>query len=130
LPVPSEPGLILSVRLHQVTLLAILAAKSIAVPLSPAFPAPELQYILNHSEALLLLSSSKFAAKAQEVLRTELDVEPAYLQLSKFQGGGNHEKVTLEKTGLGSAGMMLYTSGTTNRPVRPAQPFMIYPAAS
>ncbi len=104
------------------TLLAILAAKSIAVPLSPAFPAPELQYILNHSEALLLLSSSKFASKAQEVLRTELDVEPAYLQLSKFQGGGNHEKVTLEKTGPGAAGMMLYTSGTTNRPVRPSQP--------
>lgn len=100
------------------TLLAILAAKSIAVPLSPAFPAPELQYILNHSEALMLLSSAKFSSKAQDVLKTELDVEPAYLQLNKFQGGGVHEKVTLEKTGPGSAGMMLYTSGTTNRPVR------------
>ncbi|KAK4105702.1 acetyl-CoA synthetase-like protein [Parathielavia hyrcaniae] len=101
---------------YVVTLLAILAAKSIAVPLSPAFPPPELQYILNHSEALMLLSSAKFAQKAEEVLRTELDVEPAYLQLSKFQGGGLHEKVTLEKTEPGSAGMMLYTSGTTNRP--------------
>jgi acyl-CoA synthetase (AMP-forming)/AMP-acid ligase II len=101
-----------------VTLLAILAAKSIAVPLSPAFPAPELQYILNHSEALMLLSSAKFATKAQEVLKTELDVEPTYLQLSKFQGDGAHEQVTLERTGSDSAGMMLYTSGTTNRPVR------------
>lgn len=99
------------------TLLAILAAKSIAVPLSPAFPAPELQYILNHSEAMMLLSSTKFAPKAEELLRTELDVEPAYLQLNKFQGGGAHEKVTLGKTCPGSAGMMLYTSGTTNRPV-------------
>ncbi|KAM7224374.1 acyl-CoA synthetase family member 3, mitochondrial [Rhypophila decipiens] len=101
---------------YVVTLLAILAAKSIAVPLSPAFPAPELQYIINHSEALMLLSSSKFAPKAQEVLKTELDVQPAFLQLNKFQGGGPHEKVVLEKTGPGSAGMMLYTSGTTNRP--------------
>ncbi|KAK4157737.1 acyl-CoA synthetase family member 3, mitochondrial [Chaetomidium leptoderma] len=101
---------------YVVTLLAILAAKSIAVPLSPAFPAPELQYILNHSEALMLLSSAKFAPKAEEVLRTELDVEPVYLQLNKFQGDGVHEKVTLEKTCPGSAGMMLYTSGTTNRP--------------
>ncbi|KAK3310236.1 uncharacterized protein B0T15DRAFT_517872 [Chaetomium strumarium] len=101
---------------YVVTLLAILAAKSIAVPLSPAFPAPELQYILNHSEALLLLSSTKFASKAEEVLKTELDAPPSYLQLSKFQGGGAHEKVILEKTGPGSAGMMLYTSGTTNRP--------------
>jgi len=87
------------------------------VPLSPAFPAPELQYIMNHSEALMLLSSAKFAQKAQEVLRTELDVEPIYLQLCKFQGGGCHEKVSLEKAKPGQAGMMLYTSGTTNRPV-------------
>jgi len=66
----------------------------------------------------MLLSSSKFATKAQDVLRTELDIEPVYLQLTKFQGGNPHEKVALEKTGPGSAGMMLYTSGTTNRPVR------------
>jgi len=73
---------------------------------------------MNHSEALMLLSSAKFANKAQEVLKTELEVEPTYLQLNKFQGGGEHEKVTLDsKTGPGSAGMMLYTSGTTNRPV-------------
>ncbi|KAL2023646.1 hypothetical protein VTK56DRAFT_1803 [Thermocarpiscus australiensis] len=101
---------------YVVTLLAILAAKSIAVPLSPAFPAPELQYILNHSEAFMLLSSAKFASKAEELLRTELDVVPLYLQLAKFHGGGAHGEVTLEKTGPGSAGMMLYTSGTTNRP--------------
>lgn len=102
---------------NKVTLLAILAARSIAVPLSPAFPAPELQYILNHSEALMLLSSAKFANKAQEVLRTELDVEPTYLQLEKHQGGAPHDKVILEKSKPGAAGMMLYTSGTTNRPV-------------
>ncbi|KAJ4297024.1 hypothetical protein N0V88_003940 [Collariella sp. IMI 366227] len=101
---------------YVVTLLAILAAKSIAVPMSPAFPAPELQYILNHSEALMLLSSSKLAPKAQDVLKTKLDVEPAYLQLDKFQGGSTHDKISLDETGPGAAGMMLYTSGTTNRP--------------
>ncbi|KAK4193392.1 acyl-CoA synthetase family member 3, mitochondrial [Podospora australis] len=101
---------------YVVTLLAILAAKSIAVPMSPAFPASELQYILNHSEALMLLSSAKFAPKAQEVLKTELDVEPTFLQLDKFQGGSAHEKITLGKPDPGAAGMMLYTSGTTNRP--------------
>ncbi|EAA34865.2 acetyl-CoA synthetase-like protein [Neurospora crassa] len=102
---------------YVVTLLACLAAKSIAVPLSPAFPAPELQYILNHSEALLLLSSAKFTNKAQEVLKTELDSKPTLLELTKFQGGSQHEQVTLDsKSGPGEAGMMLYTSGTTNRP--------------
>ncbi|KAL2165329.1 hypothetical protein VTH06DRAFT_626 [Thermothelomyces fergusii] len=101
---------------YVVTLLAILAAKAIAVPMSPAFPAPELQYILNHSEALMLLSSAKFTSKAEEVLKTELDVRPVHLQLDKFQGDGVYEKVTLETSDAGSAGMMLYTSGTTNRP--------------
>lgn len=100
-----------------VTLLAAMAARSIAVPLSPAFPAPELQYILNQSEASLLVSSSKFASKAKEVLETELSIKPAHLELQKHQGGGNHEKVELGDADPGEAGLMLYTSGTTNKPV-------------
>jgi len=100
-----------------VTLLAILAAKSIAVPLSPAFPPPELQYILNHSKASLLLASAKFASKAKEALAPELDPKPTLIELAKHQGGGRHEKVELEGEAAGGAGMMLYTSGTTNRPV-------------
>ena len=86
------------------------------MPLSPAFPAPELQYILNHSEALMLLSSAKFTSKAQEVLKMELDSRPTYLQLAKQQGGGAYEQVTLDESSPGEAGLMLYTSGTTNRP--------------
>lgn len=94
-----------------------MAARSIAVPLSPAFPAPELQYILNQSEASLLVSSSKFASKAKEVLATELNTKPAHLELQKHQGEGNHDKVELGDADPGEAGMMLYTSGTTNKPV-------------
>ncbi|KAM0400016.1 hypothetical protein ACHAQC_003301 [Fusarium culmorum] len=101
---------------YVVTLLAAMAARSIAVPLSPAFPAPELQYILNQSEASLLVSSPKFASKAKEVLATELNTKPAHLELQKHQGGGNHEKVELGDADPGEAGMMLYTSGTTNKP--------------
>ncbi|RSL55767.1 hypothetical protein CEP54_009193 [Fusarium duplospermum] len=101
---------------YVVTLLAAMAARSIAVPLSPAFPAPELQYILNQSEASLLVSSAKFAAKAKEVLATDLTTKPAHLELQKHVGGGSHEKVELGDSNPGEAGMMLYTSGTTNRP--------------
>ncbi|KAI8689031.1 hypothetical protein NCS55_00158900 [Fusarium keratoplasticum] len=101
---------------YVVTLLAAMAARSIAVPLSPAFPAPELQYILNQSEASLLVSSAKFAAKAKEVLATDLTAKPAHLELQKHVGGGSHEKVELGDSNPGEAGMMLYTSGTTNRP--------------
>ncbi|PNP80029.1 hypothetical protein FNYG_06739 [Fusarium nygamai] len=101
---------------YVVTLLAAMAARSIAVPLSPAFPAPELQYILNQSEASLLVSSPKFASKAKEVLATELTTQPAHVELQKHQGGGSHDKVQLSDTDAGEAGMMLYTSGTTNKP--------------
>ncbi|KAJ0159360.1 Acyl-CoA synthetase family member 3, mitochondrial, partial [Colletotrichum tanaceti] len=101
---------------YVVTLLAAFAARSIAVPLSPAFPAAELQYILNQSEASLLVFSAKFAAKAREVLATELVSNPTQVELQKHLGGGVHEQVKLEAADVGSAGMMLYTSGTTNRP--------------
>ncbi|KAL8331451.1 hypothetical protein RB593_002073 [Gaeumannomyces tritici] len=101
---------------YIVTLLAILAARSIAVPLAPAFPPPELQYILDNSEATLLLSSAKFAQKAQDVLATGLASKPALLELAKFETESAHEEVSLDDTNPGGAGMMLYTSGTTNRP--------------
>lgn len=65
----------------------------------------------------MLLSSAKFAPKAQEVLKTELKDQPLHLELTKFQGGNSHEEVKLEGKDAGEAGMMLYTSGTTNRPV-------------
>lgn len=102
---------------HKVTLLAILAARAIAVPLSPAFPALELQYILDHSQSSLLLSSAKFTSKAKEVLATHLAAKPTHLELPKHQGGSIFDAVELEGKDPGSAGMMLYTSGTTNRPV-------------
>lgn len=102
---------------YIVTLLAVLASRSIAVPLSPAFPAPELQYILDHSEASLLVSSSKFCQKAKEVLSEGLQCKPVHVELQKHQGDANRKsEVSWDEAGPGSAGLMLYTSGTTNRP--------------
>ena len=99
------------------TLLSCLAAHSIALPLSPAFPAHELQYILDHSEAALLLSSAKFEKKAEEVLKQKLENAPKYVKLEKKSDGRPHTSVKLEGPENGDGGMMLYTSGTTNRPV-------------
>ncbi|KAI0126737.1 hypothetical protein BJ170DRAFT_596307 [Xylariales sp. AK1849] len=113
---------------YVVTLLAILAARAIAVPLSPPFPAAELQYILSHSDALLLLHSPKYATKAQEVLSTPFPnpspnpaphPHPKIVELPKHFGTtSNPEAVHLSADDGDSegAGMMLYTSGTTNRP--------------
>ncbi|KAJ6442715.1 2-succinylbenzoate-CoA ligase [Purpureocillium lavendulum] len=101
---------------YVVTLLACLAARAIAVPLSPAFPAPELQYILDHSEACLLVSSPRFTPKANEVLATGLASPPTHVELPKHAGGRAPEAVSLDDTDPAGAGLMLYTSGTTNRP--------------
>lgn len=104
-----------------VTLLSIFGAHSIALPLSPAFPAHELQYILDQSQASMLLSSKKFEGKANDVLGLELENKPKYVGLEKRMGGGESGEVKLEGDSEKEGGMMLYTSGTTNRPVRPAQ---------
>lgn len=65
----------------------------------------------------MLVSSEKFEGKAEEVLREKLEKVPKYVKLEKKMGGGAHAKVTLEGPEDGEGGMMLYTSGTTNRPV-------------
>ncbi|KAG4436880.1 hypothetical protein IFR05_007643 [Cadophora sp. M221] len=99
-----------------VTLLSILGAHSIALPLSPAFPANELQYIMDQSQASMLLSSAKFESKAVEVLKQDLEGKAKHVKLGKKFGGAAQSKVTLEGPTDGNGGMMLYTSGTTNRP--------------
>lgn len=99
------------------TLLSILGSHSIALPLSPAFPTNELQYIMDQSQASLLLSSSKFEKKAQEVLGRGLEAKPKLVKVQKKIGGAEHTKIILEGPSDGEGGMMLYTSGTTSRPV-------------
>ena len=99
------------------TLLSVIGASSIALPLSPAFPAHELQYIMDHSQASMLLTSKKFEGKADDVLKEGLERQPKLVILEKKLGGGEACNVVLEESEQNGGGMMLYTSGTTNRPV-------------
>ncbi|KAF2279372.1 acetyl-CoA synthetase-like protein [Westerdykella ornata] len=99
-----------------VTLLSILAAHAIAVPLCPTFPASELRYIIDQSESLMLLSSEKFQDKADEVLKEGLETKPINYKQEKIMLGKTDDYVTLEEPQSDKGGMMLYTSGTTNRP--------------
>ncbi|KAI9039903.1 Malonyl-CoA synthetase MCS [Aspergillus affinis] len=102
----------------HVTLLAILASNAIAVPLAPSCPVPELRYILDNSEALVLISSSKFTAKASEVLDDGLTKPPLYYQFDgTWPAPTDDKEVTLyDFSDELSGGMMLFTSGTTARP--------------
>lgn len=116
------------------TLLSILASDAIALPLSPAFPVGELKYIMDNSQAKVLLATEKYANKAQDVLNAGLDREPILDVKKKIEVGATSlgsSSVTLEDvTGQQPrGGMMLYTSGTTNRPVRKLSfPFHLLPA--
>lgn len=106
-----------------VTLLSILGSNSIAVPLSSGFPVSELRYILENSEASMLLSSSKFQSKAEEVVKEGLE-KPLKVEVVEKRLGGNDsaERIQLQNPSDDAGGMMLYTSGTTSRPVRRKNP--------
>jgi acyl-coenzyme A synthetase/AMP-(fatty) acid ligase len=65
----------------------------------------------------MLLSSQKFEGKAEEVLKEKLETPPKHIRLEKKMGDSEPIPVTLEGSEDGEGGMMLYTSGTTNRPV-------------
>lgn len=99
------------------TLLSILANHAIAVPLSPAHPDSELRYILDQSGSLVLVSTEKFQEKADRVLETGLENKPINYKQEKIMMGKTDDYVTLEEPKSEEGGMMLYTSGTTSRPV-------------
>ena len=108
------------------TFLALLAINAIAVPLSPAFPISELQYISDHSGVSLLVASPRFFAKAQELVEAGLQSKPTLVRLEKHFGNQAADGAPRPRCALKAddpndhldAGMMLYTSGTTSRPVR------------
>lgn len=100
------------------TLLSILGCNSIAVPLSSGFPASELRYILENSETLMLVSSTKFQSKAEEVVKEGLEKTLKLATVQKHLAGGKStDQVQLDNLKDDAGGMMLYTSGTTSRPV-------------
>lgn len=96
-----------------------MASDAIALPLAPSFPPAELGYILEDSEAMMLLASAKFRPKAEEVIDQGLEKPPTLKVLEKRTSGrkGAMRPALIEPSISSNGGVMLYTSGTTNRPV-------------
>ena len=108
------------------TFLSILAHEAIALPLSQGFPASELRYIIENSEAAILLSTTKFQSKADEVLKEDINHKPILATVEKLEAGAkSNGSISLDLEHTGKGGFMLYTSGTTSRPVcrYPKTPF-------
>ncbi|WEW59636.1 hypothetical protein PRK78_005115 [Emydomyces testavorans] len=101
---------------YVVTLLSILASDGIALPLSPAFPVAELRYILDNSQADILLATEKYVSKAQQVLEGGVEGVSALEMIEKTKIGGDPISDVKFESREQQGGMMLYTSGTTNRP--------------
>ncbi|KKA20871.1 AMP-binding enzyme [Rasamsonia emersonii CBS 393.64] len=77
----------------------------------------ELKYILDNSEAKVLLATEKYGAKAQEILNAGLEREPIVdIRKKIIKGSADDEPLRFEAVEGARGGMMLYTSGTTNRP--------------
>ncbi|KAI4100212.1 MAG: hypothetical protein L6R37_005617 [Teloschistes peruensis] len=116
---------------YVVTLLSVFGSNGIAVPLSSSFPASELRYILDNSEALMLLSSAKFQSKADEVLKEGLEKTPIAGKVERALGGSrSNDSIRLETIPDDRSGLMLYTSGTTSRPKGVVLPSSVLTAQS
>lgn len=104
------------ILITTVTLLSIFACDAIALPLSSTFPASELRYILENSQAVALLSSHLFMPKAEEVLKDISTRKPLLKIIDISRKGHGEDAVCLMPHPITKGGMMLYTSGTTSRP--------------
>lgn len=71
----------------------------------------------------MLLASTKFYRKAEDVAIQGLDAKPRIIQVEKRMGGAEPGNVSLHDSVDGKGGIMLYTSGTTSRPVSNMHPF-------
>ena len=68
----------------------------------------------------MFLSSTKFRSKLEDVVKEGLERQPIVGAVEKLPGNEQctpAEEITLEEIQDPKGGMMLYTSGTTNRPV-------------
>ena len=102
-----------------VQFLAIIASQAVALPLAPAFPKEELQYILKNSEARMILSTRGFEKKIDDLPNLSPPQRPLIAVIDRnLLDSADGDDVSFQRTDLGRGGLMLYTSGTTNRPVR------------
>src|ERR1700760_75784 len=100
-----------------VTLLSIFANDAIAVPLCTTHPNHELRYIIDQSESLMLLASARFQDKAEDVIKEGTQNKPMISVEKIIEGSKSAERIELENATTSNGGLMLYTSGTTSRPV-------------
>jgi non-ribosomal peptide synthetase component F len=92
-------------------ILGVLKAGKIYVPLDPAFPHARMEYMLENSEARLLLTNGKHLSQAHRVAvggQQILDCDDVDVNID----AGNLDRTISAEAGA----VILYTSGSTGRP--------------
>lgn len=88
------------------------------MPLAPGLPAAELQHVLHDSSASVLLASPALLKRASEVIEG-LHPKPVLrvVESQRTTAISKDLRPLLKEDADVSAALMLYTSGTTSRPV-------------
>ncbi len=88
---------------------AIWKAGGIAVPLSPAYPADSIQYILEDTNAQLIIAHKTYKERLEQAANSGIKI--IYLEDIVLKNTGLLPTITLARKAL-----ILYTSGTTGKP--------------
>ena len=93
-----------------ISLLGILKSGAAYVPLDPQYPAERIQYMLDDSEAKILLCSEKYKGQFHSAAK-EIILEEAWKDL-----GQGRAKAINSPSGSNDLAYLLYTSGSTGKP--------------
>ncbi|HMR84063.1 MAG TPA: amino acid adenylation domain-containing protein, partial [Niabella sp.] len=93
-----------------ISILGILKAGGVFVPLDPQYAPERIEYMLENSGAVFLLTSSQFAGKLRTGAR-EINMQSLYTELQSYPANLPEVSLTPE-----SLVYILYTSGSTGRP--------------
>ncbi|MFT4095054.1 MAG: amino acid adenylation domain-containing protein [Niabella sp.] len=93
-----------------ISILGVLKAGGVFVPLDPQYAPERIEYMLENSGAVFLLTSSQFAGKLRTGAR-EINIQSLYTDLQFFPANLPQVSLTPE-----SLVYILYTSGSTGKP--------------
>ena len=104
---------------YVITLFAIWRCGYVAVPLSPAHPAKELDYIINDGDVDFVLAEPEFIESENHLQPLALENQPVLDVEGLIQAANAEEESTLSRKNAApgrAAAYLIYTSGTTGRP--------------
>ena len=110
-----QPDTLIGVALPRhtqmlVAILGILKAGAAYLPIDPAYPAPRIQYMLDHAQAPLLITTSDLQAILPEHQATPILLDSQWAEIAKMV------PLAEDCSRLDDLAYVIYTSGSTGKP--------------